>query len=73
MKVKIIPCLEDNYSYLIIDESNNTACIIDPSEAKPIIDYIEKENIILKYILNTHHHFDHIGGNKDLKKNIIPL
>ena len=68
MKVKIIPCLEDNYSYLIIDESNNTACIIDPSEAKPIIDYIEKENIILKYILNTHHHFDHIGGNKDLKK-----
>ena len=68
MKVEIIPCLEDNYSYLIIDEINNNACIIDPSEAKPIIDFIEKKNINLKYILNTHHHFDHIGGNKELKK-----
>ena len=68
MKVEIIPCLEDNYSYLIIDETNNNACIIDPSEAKPIINFIEKKNINLKYILNTHHHFDHIGGNKELKK-----
>ena len=68
MKVEIIPCLEDNYSYLIIDEINNNACIIDPSEAKPIIDFIEKKNINLKYILNTHHHFDHIGGNKELKE-----
>ena len=68
MKVEIIPCLEDNYSYLIIDEINNNACIIDPSEAKPIINFIEKKNINLKYILNTHHHFDHIGGNKELKK-----
>ena len=68
MRVEIIPCLQDNYSYLIIDESNKTASVIDPSEAKPIINFIEKENINLKYILNTHHHFDHIGGNKDLKK-----
>jgi len=68
MKVEIIPCLQDNYSYLIIDESNNNACVVDPSEAKPIIDYINNKNINLKYILNTHHHFDHIGGNKELKK-----
>ena len=68
MRVEIIPCLQDNYSYLIIDESNKTACVVDPSEAKPIINFVEKENINLKYILNTHHHFDHIGGNKDLKK-----
>ena len=68
MRVEIIPCLQDNYSYLIIDESNKTASVVDPSEAKPIINFIEKENIDLKYILNTHHHFDHIGGNKDLKK-----
>ena len=68
MRVEVIPCLQDNYSYLIIDKINNTACVIDPSEAKPIINFIEKENINLKYILNTHHHFDHVGGNKDLKK-----
>ena len=68
MQVEIIPCLQDNYSYLIIDESNDSACVIDPGEAKPIINFVEKNNIKLKYILNTHHHYDHIGGNKELKK-----
>ncbi len=68
MRVEIIPCLQDNYSYLIIDNTNNSACVVDPSEAKPIIKFIEKEKINLKYILNTHHHFDHVGGNNDLKK-----
>ena len=67
MRIEIIPCLQDNYSYLIIDESNNSACVIDPSEAYPIISFVEKNDIKLKYILNTHHHFDHIGGNKELK------
>ena len=68
MRIEIIPCLQDNYSYLIIDESNNSACVIDPSEAYPIITFVENNDIKLKYILNTHHHFDHIGGNKELKK-----
>ena len=68
MRIEIIPCLQDNYSYLIIDESNNFACVIDPSESKPIINFVENNNITLRYILNTHHHYDHIGGNKDLKE-----
>ena len=68
MKVQIIKCLQDNYSYLIIDETNLNACVVDPSESKPIIDFVEGNNINLKYILNTHHHFDHVGGNKELKK-----
>ncbi len=68
MKIEIIKCLQDNYSYLLIDEENNCACVIDPSESEPIINYIEKNNIKLKFILNTHHHFDHVGGNKELKK-----
>ena len=68
MKIEIIPCLQDNYSYLIIDKTNNSACVIDPSEPGPIINFINKNNIKLEYILNTHHHFDHIGGNEELKK-----
>ena len=68
MKIKIIKCLQDNYSYLIIDETNLNACVVDPSESKPIIDFVENNNITLKYILNTHHHFDHVGGNLELKK-----
>ena len=68
MKIEIIPCLQDNYSYLIIDEKNNTACVVDPSEADPVIEYIENKKIKLKFILNTHHHYDHVGGNEKLKE-----
>ena len=35
MKIEIIKCLEDNYSYLIIDEKKQIACAVDPGEAKP--------------------------------------
>ena len=68
MKIEIIKCLQDNYSYLIIDEKNKNACVIDPGEAKPVINFIENNQINLKYILNTHHHYDHVGGNLELKK-----
>ena len=68
MKIKIIPCLQDTYSYLIIDKENSTACVIDPSEADPIIEYLEDNKIKLKFILNTHHHYDHVGGNQKLKE-----
>ena len=71
MKIEIIKCLQDNYSYLIIDEENQTACVIDPSESAPIINYLDNSKINLKFILNTHHHYDHVGGNLELKKSII--
>ncbi len=70
MKIEIIKCLKDNYSYLIIDEVTKYACVIDPSEPEPIINFINDNKIKLKFILNTHHHYDHVGGNHDLKKKI---
>ena len=68
MEVKIIPCLSDNYSYLIYEKDKKIACVIDPSEAGPVIEAVNKLDLELKYILNTHHHYDHVGGNKELKK-----
>ena len=70
MKILIVKCLTDNYSYIIYNEKTSIAAVIDPSEAQPIIKQIEHNNLQLKYILNTHHHYDHVGGNKDLKKKI---
>ena len=72
MEIEIIPCLNDNYSYLIIDKYKKIACVVDPSEADPIINVVEKNKFYLKYILNTHHHFDHVGGNRELKKRYGP-
>ena len=68
MKVITVKCLEDNFSYIVLNEKNNNACVIDPGEPKPIIDRIRREKVNLRYILNTHHHGDHVGGNLELKK-----
>ena len=68
MQVTPISCLVDNYAYIIINNSSKTVGVIDPSEAGPIDIFLKQKNLKLNYILNTHHHHDHIGGNIELKK-----
>ena len=67
MKIEIIRCLNDNYSYLIFEEKTNTVSIVDPSEFLQCDKIIQKYKK-LDYILNTHHHADHVDGNIELKK-----
>ena len=62
-----VPCLRDNYAYLLHDVDTGTVGVVDPSEAVPVIDALSKRNRNLTYILNTHHHHDHTGGNAELK------
>ena len=64
MDVKIIPILDDNYAYVI--QSGGMVGVIDPGESKPIIDYLDKENLALDWVINTHKHWDHVNGNKKL-------
>ena len=68
MDIEIIPCLNDNYSYLFKDHQTNTVAIIDPSDFDTCDKKINQKYKKLDFILNTHHHFDHIGGNTELKK-----
>ena len=68
MNIEIIPCLNDNYSYLLHDEILNTVAIVDPSEFTACDKIIDKNYKKLDFILNTHHHYDHVGGNEELKK-----
>ena len=70
LEVSIIKCLMDNYSYLIKDKETNLVGVVDPSEFKAVDAEISRTYEKLDFILNTHHHFDHIGGNTDLKKSI---
>ena len=68
LKIKQIPVLNDNYIYLIHDKNKNISACVDPAVEGPVIDFLDKENLNLDFILNTHHHFDHVGANLELKK-----
>ena len=68
MQITPIPCLTDNYAYVINDKNSKTVGVVDPSEAQPIISFLREKKLELNYILNTHHHYDHVGGNIELKK-----
>ena len=68
LNVDIVPCLQDNYSFVIHDTETDTVAVVDPSEFEPVNNFIEKKLKKIDYILNTHHHFDHTGGNLDLQK-----
>lgn len=66
MKIEIIPCHFDNFSYLLICEETGKAAIIDPAEYYPISKAISSLDVEVTAIYCTHHHADHIGGLEEL-------
>jgi hydroxyacylglutathione hydrolase len=66
MRVVPVPCLSDNYAYLVHRDGSKKAVVVDPSEHEPVLAALEREGLELCAILNTHHHWDHIGGNEGL-------
>ena len=57
----------DNFSYIIADDATREAAVVDSSfNAGEIIRVLKTENLKLKYVINTHDHFDHTAGNEEL-------
>src|SRR5438105_2614085 len=63
MRVVPVPCLKDNYAYLVVCEATGQAAIVDPGEAAPVIEAARREAVTPTAIWATHHHPDHVGGN----------
>ena len=63
MQVTIVPCLSDNFAYVLLAPGSQRAVVVDPSEAAPIERALEELGVTLGAILATHHHADHVGGN----------
>ncbi|XP_072798434.1 hydroxyacylglutathione hydrolase-like protein isoform X1 [Vicugna pacos] len=66
MKVKVIPVLEDNYMYLVIEEHTREAVAVDVSVPKRLLEIVGREGVSLTTVLTTHHHWDHARGNAEL-------
>ena len=67
MEVYQFPCLQDNYSFLLHDPSTGATAVVDTPEVAPIEAALKEKGWKLTHILNTHHHWDHTGGNAELK------
>ena len=70
--IEIIPCLSDNYAYIIRDEQTNKNILVDAPEHAPIERYLDDKDMNLDFILITHHHSDHIDGINHLKLKYSP-
>jgi hydroxyacylglutathione hydrolase len=66
MEIHRIPVLRDNYIFVLHDVANQTAAVVDPAVAEPVLSYLNSLGATLMAVLNTHHHADHVGGNQKL-------
>jgi len=66
MEIHQIPILNDNYSHVLVDVASRTLAVVDPAEPEKVIPLLREFGFPLKYILCTHHHWDHAGGNEGM-------
>lgn len=68
LEIVQLPILKDNYIYLIHDPESGETAAVDPGLAQPVLDILSQKKWQLTYIFNTHHHWDHVDGNLELKQ-----
>ena len=66
MQVVTLQALTDNYIFLLLSSEGSEVAVVDPGDAEPVLQYLRDSGRHLTAILNTHHHFDHTGGNQTL-------
>lgn len=63
-----VPCLADNYAFIVHNAETGETALVDAPEAGPIQAALEQLGLTLDWILITHHHYDHINGVEALRK-----
>ena len=68
LDIELVPLLKDNYAYLLHDSATGTTAVVDPSEARPVLAVARARGWRITHVLSTHHHWDHTGGNLEIKQ-----
>lgn len=63
-----LPCLSDNYGYIVHDGRTGDTAVVDTPDAETYQRELDRRGWKLSHVFNTHHHWDHTGGNLDLKR-----
>lgn len=67
LEIHQIPVLSDNYVYLARDTATEACAVVDPAVADPVLEEAARLGWRITHILNTHHHGDHVGGNRAIQ------
>lgn len=66
LTIETVPCLSDNYAFVLHDAASGDTAVVDVPEAAPISALLKKKGWTLTHVLLTHHHWDHVEGLKEL-------
>jgi len=67
LDIKILPMFDDNYGFLVRDTVSGQVATVDPGDPEVILAELQSRQWQLDFIFNTHHHYDHVDGNKTIK------
>jgi hydroxyacylglutathione hydrolase len=67
LHIEAVPCLSDNYAWILRDDATGDIAVCDPGEAAPVAAWLDLARGRLNLILLTHHHGDHVDGVAALK------
>ena len=69
IEIKVVPFLEDNYGYIVIDEVTGEVALVDPADSDTFDEYLETFGLPnVNMILTTHKHWDHAAGNSKIQE-----
>ena len=72
LEILTVPCLSDNYAFLLHDDDSGKTALVDAPEAAPILEALSQRNWNLDFVLITHHHWDHIDALPALQEHHNP-
>jgi len=72
IQIQPIAAFSDNYIWLLYNSQSRQACVVDPGDAQPVLAVLQELGLELTDVIITHHHFDHVGGLKELQSAYSP-